>query len=703
MATREITFKFLGDSKSLSKGADAAGKSMDKVGKKTDAIAKKMSKFGKGLSVGVSLPIVAAFTAGFNSLRENEELLAQTNAVLKSMGDGAGVTSEAVFDLANSISGMSGLAHENVVEGQNMLLTFGNIRNELGEGNDIFDQTTRIMADMSVATGQDMASAAVGLGKALNDPIVGITALAKQGVSFTEEQKEMIRTLVESGDTMGAQKIILGELESQFGGSAEALGGTMTGSINKMKNSFEELTRNLAEAVVPILMKLTGVLQSVLSWFNNLSPGVKKLLGPLALAVAAIGPLLIVGAKLVQSFKTIMAAFKLLNLAFLTNPFFLLAIAIVALVVLVVLNWDKIVAFILAAWDKIKDMAAAAWKWIKDIFKISLDWIVGAAEAAWDFIKDIFKISLDWIVDTATDAWNFIKDIFTTSLDFVVDAANTAWEAIKDAVQVVWDFLVMAFSAAIEFIKDLFFKFTPLGILISKFDKIKEIARAVWDFLVEAFGKAVEFIKDLFFKFTPLGILISKFDKIKEIAEGVRKWLSDKFQAAVNFIKKLFNPFAPLTFIQTKFDKIKSIATDAGQWVKDKFQAVIDFFKEMPAKIGRATSGMWDGIKTAFRASINWLITKWNNFQLRLGGQRVSLPFGLGFTIPSITLRTPNIPRIHTGGTFRAPRLGGEGLAVLRDGEKISSVTDSAPMIVQLVVDGRVLAESLIRHEEGLA
>lgn len=59
---------------------------------------------------------------------------------------------------------------------------------------------------------------------------------------------------------------------------------------------------------------------------------------------------------------------------------------------------------------------------------------------------------------------------------------------------------------------------------------------------------------------------------------------------------------------------------------------------------------MWDGIKDAFKGAVNWIIEKWNNLQLKIGGQRVDLPFGQGFTIPSITLDTPNIPLLAGGG-----------------------------------------------------
>src|SRR5258708_1908746 len=58
--------------------------------------------------------------------------------------------------------------------------------------------------------------------KALNDPIHGVTSLMRVGVTFTAQQKEQIKTLVDTGHTMDAQKVILAELTKEFGGSAAA-------------------------------------------------------------------------------------------------------------------------------------------------------------------------------------------------------------------------------------------------------------------------------------------------------------------------------------------------------------------------------------------------------------------------------------------------------------------------------------------------
>jgi hypothetical protein len=95
------------------------------------------------------------------------------------------------------LSKKSGIDDEVIASGANVLLTFTKVRNEAGKGNDIFNQGTTIALDMSRALGTDLQGSVIQVGKALNDPIKGISALQRVGVSFTEQQKDQIKTLVQ--------------------------------------------------------------------------------------------------------------------------------------------------------------------------------------------------------------------------------------------------------------------------------------------------------------------------------------------------------------------------------------------------------------------------------------------------------------------------------------------------------------------------
>lgn len=181
--------------------------------------------------------------------------MAQTNAVLKSTKSAANVTSKAITDLSTSLMRKTGIDDEAIQSGQNLLLTFTKVRNEAGKGNDVFNQATVLMTDLSVAMGKDLSTSALLVGKALNDPIKGVGALSRAGVQFTASQKDTIKAMVESGDVMGAQKMILKELETQFGGSADAAGKTLSGQLNILKQTFNNLAGELVATFMPTIAR----------------------------------------------------------------------------------------------------------------------------------------------------------------------------------------------------------------------------------------------------------------------------------------------------------------------------------------------------------------------------------------------------------------------------------------------------------------
>lgn len=214
------------------------------------------------LAMGALTVATAAATAAFVGLgaviadsvseaMEAQDVLGQLDAVLQSTGGVAGITSEMVTDLASSLQLVTRFSDESIISGENLLLTFTNI------GKDVFPEATAVMLDMSTALKQDLSASAVQLGKALQDPILGITALKRVGVNFSEADKELIQTLVESGQVMEAQKFILAELQKEFGGSAEAAGKTFAGQLDILKNRFSEIKEELGLKVIPILQMLT--------------------------------------------------------------------------------------------------------------------------------------------------------------------------------------------------------------------------------------------------------------------------------------------------------------------------------------------------------------------------------------------------------------------------------------------------------------
>lgn len=208
-----------------------------------------------------------------------QEVQAQLQAVLESTGGTAGVTADMANRLATEYGNLTRFEDDAVLAGENMLLTFTNI------GGEIFPWATSAMLDMSQALGQDLKSSAIQLGKALNDPIGGVTALRRVGVAFDEDTQGLIETLVEEGDIMSAQEIILQELQKEFGGSAEAAGQTFAGQLERLQNTFGNVAETVGTAFLPTLQQLgerlinfvqgdqfQGWVETISNWLMNELP-----------------------------------------------------------------------------------------------------------------------------------------------------------------------------------------------------------------------------------------------------------------------------------------------------------------------------------------------------------------------------------------------------------------------------------------------
>lgn len=230
---------------------DDTKKGVDKATKSFSNMAKTL---GPLITAGFGIAVVKAVTDAF--VRQ-EDAIAQLDARLKSTGNTVGFTSQQLQNMASSLQGVTKFGDEAIIEMQSLLLTFTKI------GGETFPQATEAILNVSTAMGQDLQSAAIQVGKALNDPVKGVTALQRSGIQFTDSQKDMIKTLVESGDVIGAQTIILKELETQFGGAARAAKETLGGALQSAENDMGDLAESVGSILAPKLKELANLASDV--------------------------------------------------------------------------------------------------------------------------------------------------------------------------------------------------------------------------------------------------------------------------------------------------------------------------------------------------------------------------------------------------------------------------------------------------------
>mgnify|MGYP001032264156 CR=1 FL=1 len=228
-----LTLDLIARTAGLISGMTAGERQVDKSTKKIKSSLSSIKGAVAGALTGLGL--ASAIRAIARNTIESENAIRQLEARIKSTGAAAGVSSDELQGFASELQRITTFGDDAILAMQGVLLTFTNIR------GDVFKDATRAILDLSTAMGQDLQSSAVQLGKALNDPIKGITALSKIGVAFTEEQKKLIRAFVEVGDIASAQRVILRELNVEFGGAAAAASNTFGGALTQLHNAFGDL------------------------------------------------------------------------------------------------------------------------------------------------------------------------------------------------------------------------------------------------------------------------------------------------------------------------------------------------------------------------------------------------------------------------------------------------------------------------------
>lgn len=378
MASRTLEVKITGDPNHLAGAFRKAGAESQTFGSRLRGGAASglgaLAKAGGLAALGVGVGLGAALKHGVSEFAVHQKATAQTNAALKSTGNVAHTSAASIASLADAIEKKSGMDDVAIQSGASLLLTFTNVRNEAGKGNDVFNQATQTIADMSTALGQDTKSSAMQLGKALNDPIKGITALQRVGVSFTKSQKDQVKAMVASGDTMGAQKLILGELNKEFGGSAVAAGQTLPGQLNILKARLSEVAQGIAEKLIPVLTQ-------VVSWVSEHWPQISAVVTTVMNAVVGF----IGGA----------------------------------------------VGFIRAHWDQILAVTARVIAWYRANVAPTIAAVSTAVKAVLAGLQAFWAQWGNQIMSIVRTALNLIKNVIQTVLAVIRGDWSTAWNGIK--------------------------------------------------------------------------------------------------------------------------------------------------------------------------------------------------------------------------------------------------------------------------------
>jgi hypothetical protein len=222
---------------------------------KTAAIA-GTAVLGVGAAFAVAGVGLGNFVFDSYKLREVEiqhfKRLKQIRKQMGFTGKAYAGTQKRLINLAGSMEEATGVENELILSAQSTLATFGEVGRTMNEVGGVFDRATLSAVDLAAAGFGSIESNAIALGKALNDPTKGMTALARSGVTFTAQEKEKIKALQASGKMFEAQNILLSAVETQVGGTAEA---TVTAE-QKMSVAWGNFQKQIGQDVTPVMETL---------------------------------------------------------------------------------------------------------------------------------------------------------------------------------------------------------------------------------------------------------------------------------------------------------------------------------------------------------------------------------------------------------------------------------------------------------------
>jgi hypothetical protein len=404
----------------------------------------------------------------------------------------------------SATAGASIFSDDAILGATNVLATFTEIKGTSFQG------ATQAILDISQAMGTDLQSSAVQVGKALNDPIAGISALSRVGVTFNDDQKALIESMVAVGDVAGAQQIILNELGKEFGGSAAAAVDTFAGQQIVLAEQFADVQQSLGESLLPVLMRFGSFAQ------ETLVPAVQDLVNVFIEFIDGV-------------------------------------------------NWDAVMQDLGAINDALYDFIYGTdWQSGLDGIGAGLDSFLGfiapittalselgataapILEALYNgIVAQVASPQVQAQLQAVTTIFGLLADILVSVLAIAINGMRVQWQAMYDTFVIVWPYIQTAISKWMTMMQPL--QDLVIGVLTAISQVLKGDFLGAWETVktaVMTFVSTVQtaigtFVADVTTKISGLVTsIVAEATKVgKSIADGIAKGISNGVTAITNAAK----------------------------------------------------------------------------------------------------------------------------------------------------------------------
>lgn len=399
---------------------------------------------------------------------------------------------------------------------KNGAIQIGNTKVQVQDANGNFREMTDIIADVDNATkGMGDAQRTAALMTTFTaDSIKGMGILCNTGA---DDIDKFTNALEKSDGT--AKKM------------SDMMNSDLTGALKQLSSAWEAVQLDIGNTTGPLSL-IVGMLTKLLQAFLKLPGPVKQAIVTIALLAAAVGPVLLIIGKGIQTFlklrdaiKIIKAAFGTLKTTFLifkslimdtlvpiitdtvipalqglwgilmANPIILIVAAIAALVAAFIWAWNNIDGFKefwIDLWENIKTMASNALESLQNFFTQTIpqmisdigNWFSNLPATIWYWLCYVVAYAVLWVAQMAQKAYEAGSKFVQNAITFIQQLPGKVWTWLTTTISKVGNWVVQMASKAQQ---------AGSRFLHSVVTFIQQLPGRVWSFLLTTIAKVIAF------------------------------------------------------------------------------------------------------------------------------------------------------------------------------------------------------------------
>ena len=537
----------------------ASAASMD-LANAADIVSDTMSAFGMDADdAGEAADIFAAASSNANTSVEE---------LGEAMKYAAPAAHAAEMDLAET-SAVMGILADNGIKGSKAGTTFNamlrDMKKNADDGQLAIDELGKEYSELSRVDLYNADGSMRDLGSVMGD-------VEEATKDMTTQQRDHAMSALFGEQAMKGANIMLEEGADKYNeledatrdseGASEEMAETMEdnigGSFRALKSAAEGLAIEFGEVLAPTVRKVADFLAGVARRFSDMSEDQQRLIAIIAGVVAAIGPLIFIGAKLIGMFGMLAGV--------LGSPLLVPIAGIIAAIV-------GLVAIVRHLWETNLQFRKAIWViWLS---------ILEAGETIFEALKETFEVVFEAIKNTVISVLEYIQEFWDNWGEMILEIVKITFEQIS-----------LIITTIIEVVKNIITMFLAIirGDWEEVWQSILNITSTIGNYIKETIGNIFKLIHAIL-----SGIWNRMRDKAFEIWNKIRNGVVNRANSLKDSV---------IETVDSAMQFIRDLPSKAFEWGKQIIQGLIDGIKNMAKNIGGAIKGVAESAVSSAKGAL---------------------------------------------------------------------------------------------------